>query len=179
MHCIVGLGNPGVSYEHTRHNVGFLVIDALAAQIGITLRNKRALEAAIGEGLFEKTRVLLCKPQTFMNASGRTVQQLINTYPITPSELIIVYDDADLPFGDVRFKTSGSSAGHRGMQSLMAVLPIHTRLARIRIGIGRPDHPDIGLDEFVLQRWNNQEAERLPFLMKEAINYVRTWILDA
>jgi len=170
MKLFMGLGNPGMEYQHTRHNAGFLCIDALAKKHAITLGAKRSLEAQCGEGLINDQRVLLCKPQTFMNASGRTLQKILASYPITPKDVLVIYDDADLAFGDVRLKATGSSAGHRGMQALLDVLPPKTDLARLRIGIGRPTNSDVPLDEFVLQKWTQEEEEKLPEILNRAID---------
>lgn len=169
MKLLIGLGNPGTQFAHTRHNVGFLFIDALAKKIGIPMRMKRALEAQCGEGMLSDDRVLLCKPQTFMNASGRAIQKIMRAFPVEPADLIVIYDDADLSLGDVRFKLSGSSAGHRGMQSVLDQFPSRTPIARLRIGIGRPAHPDIPLDEFVLQRWSKEEENKLTEIIERAL----------
>ncbi len=162
MKAIFGLGNPGKEYEKTRHNVGFLVLDELAKRYEGTFSSKRSLEAEIAELTIEGARVLLVKPQTFMNASGRTFSAICSKYPVTIKDVLVVYDDADLPFGDVRYKESGSSAGHHGMESILGSLPKGTAVARIRVGIGRPPHPDIPLEEFVLERWTDAEEKALP-----------------
>lgn len=172
MKLIVGLGNPGSTYTHTRHNVGFLVIDELAKRFGVELRLKRALEVEIGEGEINGERVSLCKPQTFMNVSGRAVEKVMKKYPIDAEKLLVVYDDADLPFGDVRMKSGGSSAGHRGMQSILDIFPAGTNIARARVGIGRPDHPDMALEDYVLQQWTEKEWGIIPSVLDEAIGQV-------
>ncbi|PJE76718.1 aminoacyl-tRNA hydrolase [Candidatus Uhrbacteria bacterium CG10_big_fil_rev_8_21_14_0_10_48_16] len=172
MNVLLGLGNPGSEYERTRHNVGFLVLDELARQQGVTFTSKRSLEAEVTEILLNETRVLLAKPQTFMNASGRTLSSILSKYPVSPEDVLVVYDDADLPFSDIRLRTSGGSAGHRGMESLLSVLPKGTGLTRMRIGIGRPSHPDIPLDEFVLGRWTPAEEEALPTIFATAIQLI-------
>lgn len=169
MLTLIGLGNPGSEYVRTRHNVGFLVIDELAKRYEIDLRDKRAVDAELGEGVINDVRILLCKPQTYMNASGRTIQKLKRKYPLTPEQLVVIYDDADLSFGDVRLKSGGSSAGHRGIQSILEQFPAGVNIPRIRIGIGRPDHPDIGLEEYVLQSWSAREQEQLPAIIDRAI----------
>lgn len=169
MLLILGLGNPGTQYSHTRHNVGFLVIDELAKRHGMSLRLKRAAEAEMAEGEIIGKKVILCKPQTFMNVSGRAMQKLIKKNPIRPEEIVVVYDDADLPFGSVRTKPGGSAAGHRGMQSILDQFPSGMNIARVRVGIGRPDHPDMPLDEFVLQHWTPKEEKELPAMIDQAI----------
>lgn len=175
MKLIVGLGNPGSTYARTRHNVGFLVIDELAKRYGVELRLKRALEAEMGEAEIEGERVLLCKPQTFMNVSGRAVEKVMKKYPVSIENLLVVYDDADLPFGDVRVKSGGSSAGHRGMQSILETFPPGANIARVRVGIGRPDHPDVALEDYVLQKWTEKEWEMIPGVLDEAIGQVASY----
>jgi PTH1 family peptidyl-tRNA hydrolase len=169
MKAIIGLGNPGKEYEQTRHNVGFLVVDALAHRLGGTFTRKRALEAEIAEVMAQDERVLLVKPQTFMNVSGRVLSAVLSKYPVQLQDVVIVYDDADLAFGDVRSKTAGGSAGHRGMESILSTLPKGSSVSRVRVGIGRPSHPDIPLDEFVLGRWTTQEAQALPNMIDAAL----------
>jgi PTH1 family peptidyl-tRNA hydrolase len=169
MKAIIGLGNPGKEYEQTRHNVGFLVVDALAHRLGGTFTRKRTLEAEIAEVMAQDERVLLVKPQTFMNVSGRVLSAVLSKYPVQLQDVVIVYDDADLAFGDVRSKTAGGSAGHRGMESILSTLPKGSSVSRVRVGIGRPSHPDIPLDEFVLGRWTTQEAQALPNMIDAAL----------
>ncbi len=169
MLTLIGLGNPGTAYHRTRHNVGFLVIDELVKRCGVELKLKQSLESEVAEGHIGETRVIFCKPQTFMNASGRAFQKLKKKYGFNDEDVVVIYDDADLPFGDVRVKRGGSSAGHRGMQSVLETVPAGTVLNRIRIGIGRPDHPDIGLEDYVLQRWTQKEEEHMPTILDTAI----------
>ncbi len=169
MLTLIGLGNPGVAYQQTRHNIGFLVVEEIAKRAKMEWHLKRALEAEIAEGQMNEKNVRLCKPQAFMNASGRALQKIKKKHPFTPEELLVIYDDADLPFGNVRFKTGGTSAGHRGMQSVLELFVNGTTVRRLRLGIGRPDHPDVELEDFVLQRWTAKEQERLPHIIDEAI----------
>ena len=168
MKALIGLGNPGKEYEHTRHNVGFLVVDELARQQGGEFISKRSLESEVAEVDMNGERVLLVKPQTFMNASGRALAAVLKKFPVKLTDTVIVYDDADLPFGDVRTKASGSSAGHRGMESILSTLPKGSNISRVRVGIGRPVHPDIPLEEFVLGRWTQEEEEKLPLVIASA-----------
>ncbi len=173
MKVVIGLGNPGKEYELTRHNVGFLILDALALRHNVSFTTKRSLEAEIAEIATDgQKRLLLVKPQTFMNASGRTFSQICSKYPVLPEDFLIVYDDADLPFGDLRLKQGGGSAGHRGMQSILANIPKGTIISRLRIGIGRPPYSDMALDEFVLGRWSKQEEAALQELTPKAIELI-------
>ena len=175
---VIGLGNPGKEYEQTRHNVGFLILDALALQHNAAFTNKRSLEAEIAELTIEETRVVLVKPQTFMNASGRTFSQLCSKYPVTPEDFLIIHDDADLPFADVRIKHGGGSAGHKGIESILATIPKGTALSRIRIGIGRPPYSDKPLSEFVLGSWTSQERKAFEEINKKAIKLIEDEIKE-
>lgn len=170
MKAIIGLGNPGTTYERTRHNIGFLVLDEFANRYGGTFTNKRSIEAELCEIQINDERILLVKPQTFMNVSGRAVTAITKKYPVEPTDLFIVYDDADLPFGDVRLKSSGGSAGHRGMESILSHVGKNAIIHRIRMGIGRPTHPDTPLDQFVLGKWRGSEEEAMPSFIDKAIS---------
>ena len=134
MKLIVGLGNPGIEYQFTYHNLGFLTVDVLANEQGVELGNRhcRALTGRISIG---SERVLLAKPETFMNLSGLAVRELVAEYEVVPgSDLIVIYDELDLPFGAVRIKQRGGSAGHNGLESILGALGTDEFL-RIRIGI--------------------------------------------
>lgn len=168
MKLVVGLGNPGKKYERTRHNVGFLVVDEIAKQMRVAFKLKTSLEAEVA-GTDEVT---LLKPQTFMNVSGRSVKAFCAKQKCNPADILVVYDDADLPFGEIRFKAAGSSGGHNGMQSIIEQFPNGTPIARIRVGIGRPMNPDIPLDAFVLQKWTEEEHKKLPEIIQHAIKKI-------
>ncbi len=176
MKLIVGLGNPGKSYKQTRHNIGSLVLDFLAEQMEVKFKNKRSFESLVAEGTLGEERVVLLKPQTFMNVSGRAVCAVMKNKPIEPKDVLVVYDDADLPFADVRIKTGGSSAGHKGVQSIMDSLGASAEFFRVRVGIGRPNHPDIQLEDFVLQPWTKQEEEKLDSVITSAITEIKNWL---
>lgn len=146
---IVGLGNPGRKYAHNRHNVGFQSVDHLARLYGIAV-NKRRFQALSGEGAIIGKRVILSEPQTFMNDSGQAVAALMRWYKMPLDHLIVIYDDLDLELGQVRVRANGSSGGHNGIKSLVAMLKSEN-FARIRIGIGRPavgDPVDYVLNDF-------------------------------
>lgn len=176
MITIIGLGNPGKEYARTRHNVGFLVVDALTKKLGATFSNKRSLQSQIAQAMFNQERVLLVKPQTFMNASGKAVAAVVSKHPVKPNEILVVYDDADLPFGDVRFKTAGSSAGHHGIESIQNSLGKQVDIARVRVGIGRPPHPDIALENFVLSAWTTVEQSMIPKIIESALALIESFI---
>ncbi|HLJ88631.1 MAG TPA: aminoacyl-tRNA hydrolase [Candidatus Angelobacter sp.] len=139
MKLIVGLGNPGIEYQFTPHNIGFLAVDRIAEQCGVTVDNRhcKALTARTRIGNEE---VLLAKPETFMNLSGQSVRELVDRYERDPEkDLIVIYDELDLPLGAIRVRERGSSAGHNGMQSIINSLQTQ-EVQRIRLGVA-PDHP--------------------------------------
>ncbi len=136
MKLIVGLGNPGTAYTHNRHNIGFMCLNRFARKHGIRLAHKQG-QARVGEGEAAGTRLILARPQTMMNLSGRSVSLLVKRHKINPEDLIIIHDDLDLPTGKIRIRQGGSSAGHKGIESIIACLG-DTDFIRIRVGIGRP-----------------------------------------
>lgn len=169
---IVGLGNPGNKYEQTRHNLGFLVVDALAKKYQGEFTDKKSLESEIADIKIGAKNIILAKPQTFMNASGRSVRKLMKKFSVQAKDLLVVLDDADLEYGKVRYRESGSSAGHRGLESIMEILPRGTSVARLRLGIGRPTNKDIELDDYVLQKWSPEQAAWLPEYLKSAVKTI-------
>jgi PTH1 family peptidyl-tRNA hydrolase len=136
MYFIVGLGNPGQKYEKTRHNVGFMVVDRLADEHRIPIHRKKSLYES-GAGMLWTSKVILIKPVTFMNRSGLAVSQLIDYFHENASQLIVIHDDLDIPFGQIRIKLSGGAGGHNGLSSIIDALQTDQFL-RIRVGIGRP-----------------------------------------
>jgi len=136
MKIIAGLGNPGDSYRLTRHNMGYLVVDALADDCGIPIQKKK-FEALLGDGRIAEHRVLLVKPQTFMNLSGMSLRQLLDFYQKTTDDLLVIHDDLDLSFGTVRVKVGGGDGGHKGIRSLIEHLG-DANFIRVRLGIGKP-----------------------------------------
>jgi peptidyl-tRNA hydrolase, PTH1 family len=139
-YLIVGLGNPGDEYRRNRHNIGFQCIDRLAQAYGVKLGKKR-FHAAWGDGQIGTRRVILAKPLTFMNDSGKAVAPLSRWYKVPPERILVIHDDLDLPLGKVRVRPNGSSGGHRGINSLIAELGTR-EFVRLRIGIGRPEVGD-------------------------------------
>lgn len=136
LHLLVGLGNPGQRYRLTRHNIGFRCIDYLSQQHHIPVTRKR-FSALVGEGSLAGQRVILAKPQTFMNDSGKAVHPLMHWYKIAPQHILVIYDDLDIPLGRLRLRADGSSGGHRGIQSIITETGSQD-FDRLRIGIGRP-----------------------------------------
>ncbi|MFZ5595738.1 MAG: aminoacyl-tRNA hydrolase [Bacillota bacterium] len=158
MHLIVGLGNPGREYAGTRHNMGFRLVDLLAEKMGAPV-NKSMFGALTGRGVLEGRTVTLAKPQTYMNLSGESVAGLVNWFKIPISSLVVAVDDIDLPPGRIRIRPRGGDGGHRGLKSIIERLGTGD-FARIRIGVGRPEHPDYEVTDWVLGRFSEEE-ERL------------------
>jgi len=136
MRLIVGLGNPGLTYSHNRHNIGFMCLNRFAHKHGIRFTHKKS-QARIGQGEVAGTRLILARPQTMMNLSGNSVGRLVKRYKINPEDLIVIHDDLDLPLGKIRIRQGGRSAGHKGIESIITCLG-NSDFIRIRVGIGRP-----------------------------------------
>lgn len=153
MYLIVGLGNPGKKYELTRHNIGFEAIDRLANELGIQV-SKTKFKALIGEGHYNGEKVVLAKPQTFMNLSGEAVMAMMAFYNVKPEELIVVYDDIDTDPGKLRIRKKGSAGTHNGMRNIIYLLKSE-EFPRVRIGIGKPMHGDLA--DYVLNRFSKEE----------------------
>lgn len=152
---IAGLGNPGRKYEDTRHNIGFRAIDYLSVKYGIGV-NRLKHKALIGDGIINGERVMLVKPQTFMNLSGESINDIVEWFKLPVKNLIIIYDDADLPLGTIRIRPKGSSGTHNGMKSIIYHLQ-SDEFPRIRIGIGNaPEEWDLA--DYVLSRFSPEEA---------------------
>jgi peptidyl-tRNA hydrolase, PTH1 family len=145
---IVGLGNPGIEYQFTPHNIGFLAVDRLAEQCGVMIENRHC-KALTARSRIGKQEILLAKPETYMNLSGMSVLELVRKYEVEPEkDLIVIYDELDLPLGMIRVRPRGSSAGHNGMQSIINALQTE-EIARIRIGVA-PDDPRKGGAKYIL-----------------------------
>ena len=164
MYVIAGLGNPGLSYRKTRHNIGFMAVDALADSLGIKIKEKR-FSGLIGEGELENERVLLVKPQTYMNLSGDCLQQVMHYYKLPPEKLIVLVDDIELPLGALRIRAKGSAGTHNGLRSIIACLNSEN-FARIRIGCGQDK--TLMLRDFVLKRPPKEERVVLEESYKNA-----------
>jgi PTH1 family peptidyl-tRNA hydrolase len=163
---LVGLGNPGPKYEGTRHNVGFQVIDALVARNRApSLRAK--LGAEVGEARLGTERALLCKPMEFMNTSGQAVVRVAQFWKIDPAHTVVVYDELDLPFGRLRLAAGGGHGGHNGLRSVIAEWGT-SDFARVRVGVGRPPHPEQGAADYLLSDFKPAERKELPELFSRA-----------
>lgn len=156
MYIIAGLGNPGSKYENTRHNMGFKAIDAMASEFGIDV-NRAKFKGLIGEGRIGSEKVILLKPQTYMNLSGQSVREIMNFYKIPEENLIVIYDDFDLPIGSIRVRKSGGPGTHNGMKSVVQELGSR-KFPRVRVGIGSSDGSTI---QFVIGKVGKGEQQIL------------------
>jgi PTH1 family peptidyl-tRNA hydrolase len=174
-YLIVGLGNPGREYRETRHNVGFMLLDRLAVKLDIrfTRLQSRALVAA---GRYEERRVILAKPQTFMNLSGQSVQGLMRFYKLPIEQLLVVHDHLDLPLGTIRLRPDGGAGGQRGMESILERFGTDD-FARLRIGIGRPPGQTDPAD-YVLQDFPETDFDVMSEALNRAAEAALTWITD-
>jgi len=155
LRIIVGLGNPGQAYKGTRHNVGFECIDKLCYDFEVKTKQNRRFRAIVGEGKIAGTQALLVQPQTYMNLSGEAVQAILKFYKLPPTDLIVVYDDAALPVGDIRVRERGSSGGQKGMENIIALFKTD-EITRVRIGVGaKPEGWDLA--DYVLSRFKREE----------------------
>ncbi len=158
---IVGLGNPDEQYKNTRHNMGYMVLDRLAEILDVKFSRDNDLDAAIVETNLSGEKIILLKPETFMNRSGEAVQKAAAKFKLTDAAQIwVVYDDAALPFGTLRIRLEGSAGGHNGIKSLIEQLG-QEDFVRLRVGIGEPVEPML-LEDWVLSKFDNQEQESLP-----------------
>lgn len=172
----VGLGNPGRMYKGTRHNVGFEMIDAIAEAEGISISN-RQFKAMVGKGLIGDVPVMLAKPQTFMNASGESVGMLVSYFKIPLNQVVVIYDDLDLPFAKLRLLPKGGHGGHNGMRSVIHHFKNTRDFPRLRIGIGRPTGM-LGAINFVLRSFSQQEQEELNSTFCKGLQAVRIMLLE-
>lgn len=171
MKIICGLGNPGKLYELTHHNMGFLAIDELAERLNIKV-NKLKFKALLGEGRIGDEKVILVKPQTYMNLSGEALRPIMEFYKASPADLMVIYDDIDLPLGAIRVRGKGSSGSHNGMKSIIYQLQ-YDNFPRCRIGLG--DHGQIPLDKFVLAGITDLEAPILRDAVSRAADAAECW----
>lgn len=172
----VGLGNPGRMYKGTRHNVGFEMIDAIAEAEGISISSKH-FKAMVGKGLIGDVPVMLAKPQTFMNASGESVGQLVSYFKIPLNQVVVIYDDLDLPFAKLRLLPKGGHGGHNGMRSVIHHFKESRDFPRLRIGIGRPTGM-MAVIGFVLRSFTEEEQKELDSTFLRCLQAVRIMLLE-
>lgn len=169
MKLVVGLGNPGKDYQKTRHNIGFMVLDSMVQDW--------KLEKKFHALVHKNTDVLFIKPQTFMNNSGEAVQAVMQFYKISVPELLVVFDDKDLPLGTIRFRTKGSSGGHNGVQSIIDHIG-NTQFNRFKVGIA-PITEDAKIDDtadYVLGKFTREEAKQLPEIVDRVTKKIQEWV---
>jgi PTH1 family peptidyl-tRNA hydrolase len=175
MYVIVGLGNPGKQYAYTKHNIGFITVDQLAERNGIRV-NKRRHKALTGEGVIGGRKVMLVKPQTYMNLSGESVISLTRYFDIDIEKLIVVYDDVDIPIGSLRIRKSGSAGTHNGMRSILAHLR-DERFPRVRIGIGA-ERGEAPLSDYVTSGFRKDDVAVVEGTVLKAVAAVETILTE-
>lgn len=156
---VVGLGNPGKKYEGTRHNAGFMAADALAEKLGIRV-DRVKFHALIGDGMCGSQRILLAKPQTYMNLSGQAVDEILSFYKIPPERLLVMCDDISLEPGHLRIRRKGSHGGQNGMRNIIDMVETD-QFTRIKLGVGKKPHPDYDLADWVLSHFTQNELKEM------------------
>ena len=170
MKLIVGLGNPGEEYKNTRHNVGFMVIDALAGRLGLL---DCKLEKKFAAEITKQDDVIFAKPQTFMNESGGSIRKITDFYKIDPQNVWVIYDDKDLAFGKIRIRTKGSSGGHKGLQSIIDHLNTEN-FTRFRIGTIAPNKKVKDTAKYVLKPFSRKQKRELEDVINKVVNAIKT-----
>ncbi|MCE1253653.1 MAG: aminoacyl-tRNA hydrolase [Anaerolineae bacterium] len=173
MFLIVGLGNPGREYLETRHNVGFMAVDRLCQKWGVK-PNRLQSKSLIAQALVDEDKVILVKPQTFMNLSGQAVAPLMRYYKLELSQILVIHDDLDLPLGTIRLRPSGGSGGQKGLASIIQQVGTQD-FPRLRIGIGRPPGRMEAAD-YVLQSFSKGDMETLQFILPKVEDAVHTFL---
>ncbi len=175
MYLIAGLGNPSRTYEGTRHNIGFTMIDAIGNKFGIDVTTKKH-KALVGRGIIDGMRVILAKPQTYMNLSGESIREIADFYKIEPENIIVIYDDISLDVGQLRIRKKGSAGGHNGIKNIIAHLGTQ-EFPRIKVGIGnKPEGWDLA--DYVLSKYSKAEQEALEEASEGVIGAVKLMLMD-
>jgi peptidyl-tRNA hydrolase, PTH1 family len=172
-YLIAGLGNPGREYRQTRHNIGFMLLDALAKSLSLSFTRVES-KALVTRGDYSGRRLLLVKPQTYMNLSGQAIGALAQFYKVPQENLLVVYDDVDLPFGLLRLRAAGGAGGHKGMTSIIERLGSQD-IPRLRVGIGRPPGRMEAAD-YVLQEFSKEESNELPAILDRGVEAIDTFV---
>ncbi|USG65908.1 aminoacyl-tRNA hydrolase [Brevibacillus ruminantium] len=175
MKVIVGLGNPGKKYEDTRHNAGFMAIDKINDKWGIPVQQNK-FRALVGEGRIDGEKVLLVKPQTYMNLSGESIAEILKFYKLGPEDVVVIYDDLDLPPGQLRLREKGSAGGHNGIKSLIMHMGTQD-FNRIKIGIGRPE-PGRSVSDYVLHPFSTEERPLISEAVDLAAEAAAMWMKE-
>lgn len=166
MKLVVGLGNPGKEYENTRHNLGFMFLDYLTEKYNFKIDTLK-FNAKIGEIYINNEKVLFAKPQTYMNLSGQSVQKIKDFYKLETKDILVIFDDLDIPFGDIRYKLNGSGGTHNGMKNIVQMLNSKD-FPRLKIGIGGIKHEKQDLINFVLEKFNKEQLSELKEIFDNA-----------
>lgn len=172
---VVSLGNPGKSYEYTRHNIGFLVGRALAQELGVSLKNTKEFLGEFSQGHIAGNKVMILLPTTYMNLSGQSVKRCIDFFKITFDRLIVVCDDIALPFGKLRLRERGSAGGHNGLKNIEMYLGSHY-YNRLKVGVGRKEGVDLA--DYVLGQFDPEELNNLPKVVENAKNALLVWLKE-
>jgi len=175
LYLIVGLGNPGRDYERTRHNAGFIVVEQRAGRWKAGWTREKKFEARVARAERDGRKLILCQPETYMNSSGESVGALAGFHKISASQVLVVVDDADLPFGEIRMRPGGSSGGHHGLESIEQHLGTRD-YARQRIGIGRDDPAARQIAGYVLGQFRPTEQELLEKVLQKACEQIECWL---
>lgn len=176
MHLILGLGNPGVKYALTRHNIGFLALDAFAKSFGASIERSEH-KALTCKFKLDGADVLLAKPQTYMNLSGESAVALMNFYKIEAANVLVVHDEIDLPFGYLKVQKNRGAGGHNGIKSISELLG-HQDYARLRLGVGRPSNPNIPVVDYVLQNFDTSEQNKMVEFLNVAGDVIESFVFD-
>ena len=172
---IVGLGNPGRQYARTRHNAGFMVVERLANRWRASLAAKLKFHARLASLDRDGRKVLLCQPETFMNASGEAVRAVASFYQLEAERILVVVDDADLPLGEIRLRAGGSSGGHHGLESIEQHLGTRD-FPRLRVGIGREESATREITDYVLSQFTGAETELVEKVLTRACDQIECWV---
>lgn len=172
MKLVFGLGNPGRKYENTKHNIGFIAVDQLAQNLGLSF-NRTKFNAVYAEGNIGAEKIVLIKPQTFMNLSGESVQPWVDYYNLTEEDIVVIYDDMDLPVGKIRLRVKGGSGGHNGMKSIIQHLGTK-EFNRIRVGVGRP-FPKQSVISHVISPFAAETIEDMKISVQTISDAIKHW----
>lgn len=172
MKLVFGLGNPGKKYDNTKHNIGFIAVDQIARNLGLSF-NKTRFKSVYAEGNIGSEKIILIKPQTFMNLSGESVQPWVDYYDLTEDDIVVIYDDMDLAVGKIRLRMKGGSGGHNGMKSIIEQLGTK-EFNRIRVGVGRP-LPQQSVISHVLTRFPKELIEDMEISVQTIVDAIKHW----
>lgn len=175
MKLIVGLGNPGAEYQNTRHNIGFITVAHLADKLGAEF-NKDKFFARVAEVIYQGEKLLFLLPQTYMNKSGQAVRAAMDFYKLDTEDLLVIFDDMDLPCGEMRMRQKGSAGGHNGMKDIINMMGNDQNIARIKLGIAHPKHGDVV--NYVLGKFTEEEQTQLRPQVETACDAALCWVTE-